>query len=125
MIMLTSSSQSPTAGWRSPYEIVLLIASVLFFAIFTLWEYKFAEQPILPLNIWIAPSFSPLVIVVLISFMSYGTFIWYMIAVSILRKSLRFLHTSMESRCMLLRHALCHHFSEVAYYPRAILKDEC
>ena len=34
----------------------------------------------MPLTIFCAPSFGPVVIVVLFSFMSYGTFIWYTIA---------------------------------------------
>ena len=34
----------------------------------------------MPLRIWIAPSFFALVIVVLFSFMAYGTFIWYLVA---------------------------------------------
>ena len=34
----------------------------------------------MPLNIWKAPSFLPLVIVVLLSFMSFGTLLWYMVA---------------------------------------------
>ena len=34
----------------------------------------------MPLDIWRAPSFTPVIIVVLLSFMSYGTFIWYLVA---------------------------------------------
>lgn len=34
----------------------------------------------MPLGIFKAPSFTPVIIVVLFSFMSYGTFLWYMIA---------------------------------------------
>lgn len=34
----------------------------------------------MPLNIWRAPSFSAVLIVVTLSFMSYGTFIWYLVA---------------------------------------------
>ncbi|KAL9066573.1 MAG: hypothetical protein Q9161_007474 [Pseudevernia consocians] len=73
-------NQAPTAGWDSPYEIALLITSVIFFATFAVWEYKFAPFPILPLSIFRAPSFFPLVIVVCFSFMSYATFIWYLVA---------------------------------------------
>ncbi len=54
--------------------------AVLLFAAFAIWEHRYAAQPILPLTIWKAPSFFALVIVVLFSFMSYGTFIWYLIA---------------------------------------------
>ena len=68
------------AGWGSPYEVALLVTAIALFSSFGLWEYKFAHAPILPLTIWMAPSFFPLVLVVLISFMSYGTFIWYLVA---------------------------------------------
>lgn len=77
---LTFHSQAPTAGWDSPYEIALLITSVILFVAFAVYEHKFAKFPILPLSIFCAPSFFALVIVVLFSFMSYGTVIWYMVA---------------------------------------------
>ncbi|CAD6588673.1 MAG: hypothetical protein ASARMPREDX12_003407 [Alectoria sarmentosa] len=73
-------NQAPTAGWDSPYEIALLITAIIFFSAFAVWEHKFAKHPILPLSIFRAPSFFPLVIVVLFSFMSYATFIWYLVA---------------------------------------------
>ena len=34
----------------------------------------------MPLKIWRAPSFGPVILVVLLSFMSYGSFIWYLVA---------------------------------------------
>ena len=76
----TSLSQAPTAGWSSPYEIVLLFLAILFLLSFAFWEYRIASQPIMPVRIWIAPSFFPLIVVVLFSFMAYGTFLWYMVA---------------------------------------------
>ena len=72
-------NQAPTAGWSKPYEIALLIVSIFFFIAFFFWERKFSH-PILPGSIWKAPSFFPLILVVLLSFMSYGTFIWYLVA---------------------------------------------
>jgi len=48
--------------------------------IFALWEYKYANTPILPLDIWKSPSFLPLVLAVLLCFMSNGTLLWYMVA---------------------------------------------
>ena len=75
-----SHSQAPTAGWKSPYEIALLITAVILFLAFAVWEHKFAQHPILPLSIFRAPSFLPLIVVVLFSFMSYSTFIWYLVA---------------------------------------------
>lgn len=76
----TNYSQAPKVGWTSPYEITLLIVSILLFLAFGVWEYRFASHPIMPLGIFRAPSFAAVIIVVLFSFMSYGTFIWYMIA---------------------------------------------
>lgn len=73
-------SQAPKAGWSSPYEITLLIVAILLFVAFGVWEYHFATYPIMPLTIFCAPSFGAVIIVVLFSYMSYGTFIWYMIA---------------------------------------------
>lgn len=73
-------SQAPKAGWASPYEITLLIVSLLLFLAFGVWEHRFATHPIMPLTIFRGPSFTPAIIVVLFSFMSYGNFIWYLIA---------------------------------------------
>ncbi|KAK9452800.1 major facilitator superfamily-domain-containing protein [Dipodascopsis uninucleata] len=73
-------NQAPASGWNTPYEIVVLIVSVIFFVIFGIWESKFAEAPIMPLDIWTAQSFTVLSLVALLSFMSNGIFIWYMVA---------------------------------------------
>ncbi|KAH8812257.1 major facilitator superfamily domain-containing protein [Xylogone sp. PMI_703] len=73
-------NQAPAVGWNEPYEIVLVCMSILILAIFTLWEWKFAHTPILPLDIWRAPSFLPLVLCALFCFMSNGTFLWYLVA---------------------------------------------
>jgi hypothetical protein len=73
-------SQAPAAGWQQPYEIALLPISFICFASFAAWEYKFAKHPIMPLNIWTAPSFFPLILVVTFSVMSYGISLWYMVA---------------------------------------------
>jgi hypothetical protein len=62
------------------YEIILLFLTAGLLVNFILWEYKFAKSPIMPLDIWTAPSFFPLVLVVLFSIMSYGIAIWYMVA---------------------------------------------
>jgi Major Facilitator Superfamily len=73
-------SRAPAVGWSTPYEIALLLVSLLFFAAFGLWVHKFAREPIMPLDIWTAPSFLPLILVVLFSIMSYGICIWYLVA---------------------------------------------
>jgi hypothetical protein len=73
-------SQAPAVGWSTPYEYSLLVVSLLAFATFGLWEHKFARQPIMPLDIWTAPSFFALILVVLFSVMSYGICIWYLVA---------------------------------------------
>jgi MFS family permease len=71
-------SQAPLAGWNSPYEITLLIIALIHFAAFAYWEIKVAEEPILPFNIWKAPSFGLLMLTIFFSFMSLGIFFWYM-----------------------------------------------
>ena len=72
------NSQAPLAGWGSAYEIALLIVSIIHFLGFAYWEIKVAEEPILPFNIWKAPSFGILMLVTFFSFMSLGIYFWYM-----------------------------------------------
>ncbi|KAL8684577.1 MAG: hypothetical protein Q9218_008235, partial [Villophora microphyllina] len=71
-------NQAPLAGWSSPYEITLLIISLIHFAAFALWEIRVAPEPILPFNIWNAPSFGVLMLTIFFSFMSLGIYFWYM-----------------------------------------------
>ena len=78
VLKLTESSQAPLVGWDNPYEITLLIVSLIHFAAFAYWEIKVAKEPILPFNIWKAPSFGILMIAIFFSFMSLGIFFWYM-----------------------------------------------
>lgn len=73
-------NQAPASGWNNPFEISILTVSVLLLFIFGIWEHKFTKTPIMPLDIWTAPSFMPLILVVLLSFMSNGIFLWYMAA---------------------------------------------
>ncbi|KAK7702337.1 hypothetical protein SLS64_009628 [Diaporthe eres] len=71
-------NQAPLAGWDSPYEITLLIVSILHFAGFCYWESRVAKQPILPFNIWNSPSFGTLMTAIFFAFMSLGIYFWYM-----------------------------------------------
>ena len=71
-------SQAPLVGWNNPYEIVLLVVSVIHFFAFAYWESSFAKEPILPFKIWKAPSFGILMLTIFFSFMSLGIFFWYM-----------------------------------------------
>ncbi|GAD97553.1 efflux pump antibiotic resistance protein, putative [Paecilomyces variotii No. 5] len=73
-------NQAPASGWKEPFEIALLVVSMVLIAAFVIWQSKFAETPIMPLDIWMAPSFAALTLVVLLSFMSNGIFLWYMVA---------------------------------------------
>ncbi|KAL1882513.1 hypothetical protein Plec18167_002929 [Paecilomyces lecythidis] len=73
-------NQAPASGWKEPFEITLLVVSVVLLAAFVIWQSKFAQTPIMPLDIWTAPSFAALTLVVLLSFMSNGIFLWYMVA---------------------------------------------
>ncbi|KUJ14948.1 MFS general substrate transporter [Mollisia scopiformis] len=73
-------NQAPAVGWHTSYEIALLPVSIIGFICFAIWEHRFAKSPIMPLDIWTAPSFLALVLVVLFSIMSYGIALWYMVA---------------------------------------------
>lgn len=64
-------------GWKEPYEYILFIVAFLHLGLFLLWEGRFAKQPILPLDIWAAPSFGPMIISTFFTFMSVGMTIWY------------------------------------------------
>jgi MFS family permease len=51
--------------------------SILHFVAFTFYEAKVASSPILPFNIWGAPSFGLLMLVIFFAFMSLGIYLWY------------------------------------------------
>ncbi|KAH7061278.1 major facilitator superfamily domain-containing protein [Macrophomina phaseolina] len=70
-------NQAPSAGWEEPYEYSILIVAVLHLIGFVLWEKYVAKDPILPFDIWGAPSFPALILVSLMAFMSFGVLIWY------------------------------------------------
>ncbi|KAK1241325.1 hypothetical protein MKX08_001299 [Trichoderma sp. CBMAI-0020] len=70
-------NQAPIAGWSNPYEYVLLIVAIAHFALFLLWEAKWATTPILPFGIWKVPSFGALILVLFCVFMSVGIYCWY------------------------------------------------
>lgn len=70
-------SQAPVVGWGEPYEYILLIIAIFHFASFILWEAKYAKVPILPVDLWKAPSFSAITAVLFLIFMSLGIYLWY------------------------------------------------
>ncbi|KAL4864609.1 hypothetical protein BDV12DRAFT_188780 [Aspergillus spectabilis] len=55
-------NQAPSVGWSTPYEIGLLITSVILFALFIYWEHK-TPHPMMPPEIFKAPSFAVLVLI--------------------------------------------------------------
>ncbi|KAL4974893.1 major facilitator superfamily domain-containing protein [Aspergillus desertorum] len=69
-------NQAPSVGGASPYEIALLVLSVILFTIFIVWEHK-TSHPIMPPSIFRAPSFAILVLVILLGYMTVGTVLWY------------------------------------------------
>ncbi|KAJ5193589.1 hypothetical protein N7449_009731 [Penicillium cf. viridicatum] len=72
-------NQAPSVGWSTSYEIVLLVSSIILFGGFLLWERNYAAEPIMPLEIFKAPSFLMLLLVVLLNYMAVGTLIWYQV----------------------------------------------
>jgi hypothetical protein len=68
-------SQVPVSGWCA-YEIAILIISIVLGVLFVLVEGR-AREPLLPLNIWKAPSFGAAMLVVFLSYMAYGSGFWY------------------------------------------------
>ena len=68
--MFVPVSQAPAVGWSDPQVIGTLLASVAFFAGYGFWEHYFATDPIMPLSIFRAPSFTPMIFVVLLNFVS-------------------------------------------------------
>ncbi|BCS20957.1 uncharacterized protein APUU_21389S [Aspergillus puulaauensis] len=69
-------NQAPSVGWSTPYEIGLLITSLILFAFFIVWEHK-TPHPMMPPEIFKAPSFAVLVLVILLNYMAVGTVLWY------------------------------------------------
>ncbi|KAI1089182.1 MFS general substrate transporter [Rostrohypoxylon terebratum] len=72
-------NQAPAVGWSSPVTIAMLIVSVALFVGYYIWEHYFASDPIMPLSIFKAPSFTALIFVVLLNFMAAGSLFWYMV----------------------------------------------
>jgi MFS family permease len=50
------------------------------FSAFLVWESRFTAHPIMPLTIFRAPTFTALIFVVLLTYMSFGISLWYMTA---------------------------------------------
>ncbi|KAL5092466.1 hypothetical protein Trisim1_001719 [Trichoderma cf. simile WF8] len=70
-------NQAPIVGWQDPYEYILLIVAIGHFAVFLIWESRWAVSPIIPFEIWKVPSFGALIVVCFFVFMSLGIYIWY------------------------------------------------
>ncbi|PYI07173.1 MFS general substrate transporter [Aspergillus sclerotiicarbonarius CBS 121057] len=87
-------NQAPSTGWQTPYVIVILILSVLLVISFFIWESRFADEPIMPLAVFTAPSFNALIFVVLFIYMSVGISLWYMVAWQQLLRGWTVLHVA-------------------------------
>ncbi|KAJ7136873.1 major facilitator superfamily domain-containing protein [Mycena epipterygia] len=72
-----SFNQAPLAGWASPSVIAPVIIGITMLLLFALWEIKGAKSPILPFDIWRAPTFLAVMSSAFLSFMSFGIFIYY------------------------------------------------
>ncbi|KAJ5677665.1 uncharacterized protein N7477_003298 [Penicillium maclennaniae] len=72
-------NQAPSVGWQTPYEVALLILSIFLFCAFLVWEKRYTAYPIMPLEIFKAPCFLVVILVVLLNYMAVGTLIWYQV----------------------------------------------
>ncbi|KAJ7186549.1 major facilitator superfamily domain-containing protein [Mycena filopes] len=70
-------NQAPLAGWSSPTVIAPIVIGISMLLLFALWEIKGAKSPILPFGIWRAPTFLAVMSSSLLSFMSFGLFMFY------------------------------------------------
>ena len=93
-------SQAPAVGWQNPSEYAVLLSSVAVLSAFAYWEYRFATSPIMPIDIWKAPSFLPLMLAVVMSFMSVGIVLWYMNAWLQLTRGWSVLHFAIGWVCI-------------------------
>ncbi|POS68553.1 hypothetical protein DHEL01_v213053 [Diaporthe helianthi] len=90
-------NQAPAVGWSTPYVIACLVVTAILFTGFIVWEKKF-DEPIMPLHIFKAPTFSALISVTLLSYMGAGIDLWYAVAwlqqlrsVSVLQTGIHFI----------------------------------
>lgn len=73
-----------------------MILSIVLFASFLVWEQRFATEPIMPLAIFRAPTFTALIFVVLLSYMAFGIALWYAVSWQQLLRSLSVLQTGIN-----------------------------
>ncbi|KAI8821474.1 major facilitator superfamily domain-containing protein [Fimicolochytrium jonesii] len=69
-------NDAPAKGWDTPYIYILLIMGVLSGALFVYAESK-ASKPILPMKIWKASGFTPIIICMCFGWASFSIFLWY------------------------------------------------
>ncbi|KAI5461958.1 major facilitator superfamily domain-containing protein [Mariannaea sp. PMI_226] len=90
------SNQAPSQGWANLYVILCLIVSVALFLCFLIWEQVWAKDPIMPLSVFRAPTFSALIFVVLLSYMAIGISLWYAVSWQQLLRDLSVLETGIN-----------------------------
>lgn len=76
-LLISSSRQAAIVGWEEVYVYVLLIVAIAHVVAFIFWEDRVAKEPILPLGLWSSPSFGPMALSALLSFMGVGIFLYY------------------------------------------------
>ncbi|KAF5664738.1 aminotriazole resistance [Fusarium heterosporum] len=89
-------NQAPSVGWNTPYEIALVVLSALLFIAFLYWDKCHAKEPIMPLSIFGAPTFTALVFVVLLSYMAFGVGLWYSVAWQVLLRDITLTQTGIH-----------------------------
>lgn len=72
---MRTSSQSLLDGWKSASVLAPLLVGLACFPLFALWESRLTDNPVLPFDIWKAPTFGAVIFAAFLDFMSFGAFI--------------------------------------------------
>ncbi|KAM0755524.1 MFS general substrate transporter [Meredithblackwellia eburnea MCA 4105] len=74
-----SFNQAPSAGWGSASVIATLLVGIACLVAFSLWEIYVDKEPILPFDIWRAPSFGAVMAASSLSFATLGIWVYYFV----------------------------------------------
>lgn len=76
-LLVAGLTQGPSVSWAA-YAIAIVVIGVAFIVAFFFIETR-AKRPIMPPQVWKAPSFTPLAIAYFVGFGGYMSWQWYMV----------------------------------------------